>query len=71
MKQRFDYTNYDDGTSSIYDRKEDEYYFDSELNGIEELLNSLNDENELLKEQNKELKQDNDIKFWKLQLMEQ
>ena len=35
------------------------------------LLNALNDENEQLKEQNKELKQDNDIKFWKLQLIEQ
>lgn len=35
------------------------------------VLNALHEEKEELKEQNKELKQDNDIKFWKLQLMEQ
>lgn len=49
-KQRFDYTAYDDGTESIYDRKEDEYYFDMQLSQIEELMNELADENEQLKQ---------------------
>lgn len=48
-KKRFDYTAYDDGTESIYDRKEDKYYFDMQLSEIEELLNELADENERLK----------------------
>lgn len=53
IEKRFDYTHYDDGTESIYDRKKDEYYWDMQLSQIEELLNELNDENEQLK---KELK---------------
>lgn len=38
---------------------------------VVECLNKFFEEKEQLKEQNKELKQNNDIKFWKLQLMEQ
>ena len=49
-ENRFDYTAYDDGTESIYDRKEDEYYFDMQLSQIEELMNELADENEQLKQ---------------------
>lgn len=48
--KRFDYTAYDDGTESIYDRKKDKYYFDMQLSEIEELLNELAEENEKLKE---------------------
>ena len=48
--ERFDYTAYEDGTESIYDRKEDEYYFDGQMSKIEELMNELAEENELLKE---------------------
>ena len=56
MTERFDYTAYDDGTSSIYDRIDDEYYFDMDLSKLEELLNDLNDENEELKKEVKQLK---------------
>ena len=56
MSKRFDYTAYDDGTESIYDRKKDEYYFDMQLSEIEELMNELADENERLKQE---------IKKWK------
>lgn len=49
MTKRFDYTNYDDGTESIYDRKEDKYYFDSEFCKLDEVLNELSEENEGLK----------------------
>lgn len=55
-ENRFDYTAYDDGTESIYDREKDEYYFDMQLSNIEELLNELNDENEELKKEVKQLK---------------
>ena len=48
-EKRFDYTAYDDGTESIYDREKDEYYFDMQLSNIEELLNDLADENKQLK----------------------
>lgn len=48
-EKRFDYTAYDDGTESIYDRENDKYYFDMQLSNIEELLNDLADENEQLK----------------------
>lgn len=48
-EKRFEYTAYDDGTESIYDREKDEYYFDMQLSNIEELLNDLSDENEQLK----------------------
>ena len=48
-EKRFEYTAYDDGTESIYDREKDEYYFDMQLSDIEELLNDLSDENEQLK----------------------
>ena len=48
-ENRFEYTAYDDGTESIYDREKDEYYFDMQLSNIEELLNDLSDENEQLK----------------------
>lgn len=48
-EKRFDYTAYDDGTESIYDREKDEYYFDMQLSNIEELLNDLEEENEQLK----------------------
>lgn len=51
IEKRFDYTHYDDGTESIYDRKKDEYYWDMQLSQIEELLNELNDENEQLKKE--------------------
>ncbi len=50
-EQRFDYTAYDDGTESIYDRKKDEYYFDMQLSKIEELMNELEDENERLRQE--------------------
>lgn len=49
-ENRFDYTAYDDGTESIYDRKEDEYYFDMQLSEIEEIMNKLAEENEQLKQ---------------------
>ena len=49
MNKRFDYTNYDDGTESIYDRKEDEYYFDCDFCKLDEVLNELAEENEELK----------------------
>lgn len=62
-EKRFDYTAYDDGTESIYDRKKDEYYFDGQLSEIEELLNDLSDENEQLKQKITEL--DDEInKLW-------
>lgn len=48
-ENRFDYTNYDDGTESIYDREEDEYYFNTNLDKIGEILNKLNDEIKELK----------------------
>lgn len=48
-ENRFDYTAYDDGTESIYDREKDKYYYDMQLSNIEELLNDLADENEQLK----------------------
>ena len=35
-----------------------------------DLLNQLTHENEQLKKENKELRQDNDIKFWKLQCLQ-
>lgn len=47
-EKRFDYTHYDDGTESIYDRKEDEYYWDIQLSEIEEVMNDLAEENERL-----------------------
>ena len=47
--KRFDYTAYDDGTESIYDRKKDKYYFDMQLSEIEEVMNELAEENEQLK----------------------
>lgn len=50
-ENRFEYTAYDDGTESIYDKKEKKYYFDMQLSKIEELLNDLSDENEQLKQQ--------------------
>ena len=50
-ENRFDYTHYDDGTESIYDRERDEYYFDGDLDEIEEVLNELNDENKQLKDE--------------------
>lgn len=53
---RFDYTAYDDGTESIYDRKKDEYYFDMQLSEIEELMNELAEENEQLRNNIKEVK---------------
>jgi hypothetical protein len=43
MTQRFDYTNYDDGTESIYDREKDEYYFDCEFCKLDEVLNELDE----------------------------
>ena len=49
IEKRFEYTAYDDGTESIYDREKDEYYFDMQLSNIEELLNDLSDKNEQLK----------------------
>lgn len=48
-EKRFEYTAYDDGTESIYDKKEKKYYYDMQLSNIEELLNDLSDENEQLK----------------------
>lgn len=48
--KRFDYTAYDDGTESIYDREKDEYYFDMQLSEIEELMNELAEENKQLKQ---------------------
>ena len=57
MTKRFDYTNYDDGTESIYDRKKDVYYFDCEFCKLDEVLNQLNDESEQLRKENKELRQ--------------
>lgn len=74
--KRFDYSNYDDGTESIYDRKKDEYYWDMQLSQIEELLNELNDENEQLKAVMKELRDmlqsdvDNGIKTYPKTLLE-
>lgn len=48
-EERFEYTAYDDGTESIYDKKEKKYYYDMQLSNIEELLNDLSDENKELK----------------------
>lgn len=53
---------------------EDEEYYLRLLEKREDavnLLNKLQEENEHLKKENKELRQDNDIKFWKHQFMTQ
>ena len=42
-EKRFDYTNYDDGTESIYDKEKDEYYFDCEFCKLDEVLNELDE----------------------------
>jgi len=49
----------------IQDHEDDKDLFSA--NAVCDLLNELSEENEQLKQQNKELKSDNDIKFWKLQ----
>lgn len=54
-KERFKYTNYDDGSSSIYDRKKDEYYFDCDLEDISEILNNFSEENRQLIKDNQTL----------------
>lgn len=57
----------------LYDTKGEMYTipYDDRVDfySLWEFLNKLNDENESLKKENKELRQDNDIKFWKLQCM--
>ena len=63
MTERFDYTHYDDGTESIYDRKKDKYYFDSEFCKLDEVLNELSDENEQLKQEITDCKTYNGILY--------
>lgn len=46
---RFDYKDYGDGESSIYDNVKDEYYFDCNLDKIADELNELHEENKELK----------------------
>lgn len=57
-KEPFNYTTYEVHSSSIIDTKD-------EMEDLCLLLNELSDENEQLQNQIDELKQDNDIKFWK------
>ena len=49
-EKRFDYTLYDDGTSCIYDKEKDKYYFDSSIDELEKLLNDFVKENEQLRQ---------------------
>lgn len=57
----------------IWDTWEDEEVYELhyryECRDICRILNNWSEENEQLKQQNKELKSDNDIKFWKLQFI--
>lgn len=54
--KRFKVTVYDDGFQSIYDIGNDEYLTEMDLSKIEKLLNKLNNENEQLKQQIKDMK---------------
>ena len=53
-KKQFYYGIFDDGTEYIEDYKKGEYYFD--LNDVEELLNELLNKYNILKEENKQLR---------------
>ena len=51
----------------VYDNKSGDAFNVFEM---VDLLNEFQEENEQLKKENKELRQDNDIKFWKLQCLQ-
>jgi len=60
---------------SVEDTVDDKVVFDSIMckysaDKVCNKLNELNDEKEELEKENKELRQDNDIKFWKLQCLQ-
>ena len=57
--------------NELYEENNEEEldYFKSKCGSLEEKLFYINRENEQLKQQNTELKLDNDIKFWKHQFM--
>jgi len=64
---------WDNRTIAIRDKQERKHYYVDVtcIDEVVDLLNDLSEENTKLKSENEELKQNNDIKFWKHQFMEQ
>ncbi|WP_407415722.1 hypothetical protein [Methanobrevibacter sp.] len=56
-EKRFSYSLYEDGSESIYDHEDDEYYFNNDMEDIGNLLNDLSDEKAQLNEENKKLRE--------------
>ena len=49
IEKRFKYYRNNDGTSMIYDRKQQEYYFCVDFDNICDMLNELHEENQIFR----------------------